>query len=663
MAFTNLLHLLTYLSIGITLSNGQRCNDTGNFTTNSVYGKNRGLILSNLASNVSTNGGFYTATIGQDTNEVYALALCRGDSSSETCFSCVNSTTHDLITKCPNQKEALSWGGDPPCIVRYADRSFIGLLELDPSDAGYNVNNITTNLTEFDQTWESLMDRVVTKASMGSSKLKFATEEANLTFFQKIYALMQCTPDLSRSNCDFCLRQSVSYFESCCHGKQGGYVQRPNCIFRWDLYPFYESTEAPSPSPPLPPRISPPQITNTPPDKGGIAPVVVGIIIASIIIITSLLLALTYVFLRRRKAKGEIRRKQELKDVGDEIETVESLQFDFSTIKVATDNFSICNKLGEGGFGSVYKGRLLDGQDIAVKRLSRDSGQGDLEFKNEVLLVAKLHHRNLVRLRGFCLEDKERLLIYEFVSNSSLDNFIFDPIKRLLLDWEKRYKIIGGIARGILYLHEDSRLRIIHRDLKASNILLDANMIPKISDFGMAKLFEVDQTRGDTSRIVGTFGYMSPEYVKYGHFSVKSDVFSFGVLVLEIISGQKNNSFCNGEEGEDLLTYAWRNWKGGTALNMIDHTLRSHSSSEITRCIHVGLLCVQENEADRPTMTSVVLMLTSNSVSLSVPSKPAFFMPSVVEQDKSEVTMPGQSKSNSVQYSVNEASITELDPR
>ncbi|KAJ0008400.1 hypothetical protein Pint_29485 [Pistacia integerrima] len=148
----------------------------------------------------------------------------------------------------------------------------------------------------------------------------------------------------------------------------------------------------------------------------------------------------------------------------------------------------------------------------------------------------------------------------------------------------------------------------------------------------------------------------------YGHFSVKSDVFSFGVLVLEIISGQKNSSFCNGEEGENLLTYAWRNWKKGTALNMIDHTLRGHSSSEIMRCIHVGLLCVQENEADRPTVTSVVLMLTSNSVSLSVPSKPAFFMPSVVEQDKSEVTVPGQSKSNSVQYSVNEASITELDP-
>ncbi|KAJ7967624.1 Receptor-like protein kinase [Quillaja saponaria] len=223
----------------------------------------------------------------------------------------------------------------------------------------------------------------------------------------------------------------------------------------------------------------------------------------------------------------------------DEIGSTESLQFDFGTISAATDNFSDSNKLGQGGFGAVYKGRLTNGQEIAVKRLSRESGQGDQEFKNEVLLVAKLQHRNLVRLLGFCLERRERLLIYEFVPNKSLDYLLFDPRKRAQLDWERRYKIIGGIARGLLYLHEDSRLRIIHRDLKVSNILLDADMNPKISDFGMARLFVVDQTQGNTSRIVGTFGYMAPEYAMHGYFSVKSDVYSFGVLVLEIVSGKE----------------------------------------------------------------------------------------------------------------------------
>ncbi|KAI7741944.1 hypothetical protein M8C21_024021, partial [Ambrosia artemisiifolia] len=187
-----------------------------------------------------------------------------------------------------------------------------------------------------------------------------------------------------------------------------------------------------------------------------------------------------------------------------DIGTPESLQYNFSRIKIATDDFSQENKLGVGGFGAVYKGKLEDGREVAVKRLSKFSGQGDLEFKNEVLLVAKLQHRNLVRLLGFSIEGSERLLIYEYLPNSSLDNFLFDPAKRTWLDWEKRYNIIIGVAKGLLYLHEDSRLKIIHRDLKASNVLLDEEMNAKIADFGMAKLFSPEETQGNTDRIVGT---------------------------------------------------------------------------------------------------------------------------------------------------------------
>ncbi|KAK0578811.1 hypothetical protein LWI29_016499 [Acer saccharum] len=386
------------------------------------------------------------------------------------------------------------------------------------------------------------------------------------------------------------------------------------------------------------------------------------VIIVVSVIMFLVLVALAFVFLRKWKAKRDNRSKQGRNYV-DEIES-ESLQFDFSTIKAATNDFPDNNKLGQGGFGAVYKGRLSNGQDVAVKRLSTNSGQGDIEFKNEVLLVAKLQHRNLVRLLGFCLERKERLLIYEFVPNSSLDNFIFDPIKRGLLDWEMRYKIIGGIARGILYLHEDSRLRIVHRDLKASNILLGVDMNPKISDFGMARLFKMDETQGDTSRVVGTFGYMAPEYLKHGQFSVKSDVFSFGVLVLEIIGGRKNSCFDYEEKTVDLLTYAWMNWKEGTALNVMDPTMRVvGSTSEIMRCIHIGLLCVQENVASRPTMALVVVMLTSSSVSLPVPSEPAFYMHSRTELGNSEITGSDQSRSRSVQFSLNDVSITELEPR
>ncbi|KAI4312373.1 hypothetical protein MLD38_037187 [Melastoma candidum] len=226
-----------------------------------------------------------------------------------------------------------------------------------------------------------------------------------------------------------------------------------------------------------------------------------------------------------------------------------------SVICAATGDFSEENKLGQGGFGPVYKGVLLDGKEIAVKRLSRASGQGLIELKNEVDLIARLQHRNLVRLLGFCLEQHEMMLVYEYMPNKSLDFFLFDQSKSGSLDWKKRFSIIGGISRGLLYLHEDSRLRIIHRDLKASNILLDHEMNPKISDFGMARIFGVNQDEAATNRVVGTYGYMSPEYAMGGIFSVKSDVFSFGVLLLEIVSGRKNSSFHIIEQGESLLTF------------------------------------------------------------------------------------------------------------
>ncbi|XP_050217236.1 LOW QUALITY PROTEIN: G-type lectin S-receptor-like serine/threonine-protein kinase SD1-1 [Mercurialis annua] len=214
--------------------------------------------------------------------------------------------------------------------------------------------------------------------------------------------------------------------------------------------------------------------------------------------------------------------------------------FDLSTLMKATDNFSSLNKLGQGGFGRVYKGILIDGREIAVKRLSESSGQGPTEFKNEVIMISKLQHRNLVRLLGCCIQRDEKMLVYEFMPNKSLDFFIFDEMRIKFLDWDKRAHIIDGIARGLLYLHQDSRLRIIHRDLKASNVLLDKDMNPNISDFGMARIFGGDQTEANTNKVAGTFGYMSPEYAVDGLFSMKSDVFSFGVLVLEIVSGKKN---------------------------------------------------------------------------------------------------------------------------
>ncbi|CAL5381646.1 unnamed protein product [Camellia sinensis] len=234
-------------------------------------------------------------------------------------------------------------------------------------------------------------------------------------------------------------------------------------------------------------------------------------------------------FCRRSKKKYDAIEED---TIGNDTTTAESLQYNLGTVQAATNNFSTENKIGEGGFGLVYKGTLSNGQEVAAKRLSRTSGQGAEEFKNEVVLVAKLQHRNLVRLLGYCLEGEEKILIHEFLPNKSLDYLLFDPKQEEKLDWVKRYKIIGGIAKGMLYLHED---------------------------FGMVRIFGVDQIQGNTSRVVGTY-YMSSEYVMHEQFSVKSDVFSFGVLVLEIISGKKNNTFYELGCAEDLLNYSWKLW-------------------------------------------------------------------------------------------------------
>ncbi|XP_038982176.1 cysteine-rich receptor-like protein kinase 10 [Phoenix dactylifera] len=255
-----------------------------------------------------------------------------------------------------------------------------------------------------------------------------------------------------------------------------------------------------------------------------------------------------------QKEKAPVHGKRFWEDIND-ITRKSSLLFDLPTIKEATNNFSSANKLGEGGFGTVYKGTLSDGQDIAVKRLSKSSGQGLEQLRNEVDFVAQLHHKNLVRVLGYCLEMQEQLLVYEYIQNKSLDTFIFDAAKSEQLNWEQRHNIIQGIARGLLYIHEDSRVRIIHRDLKASNILLDASMNPKIAYFGLARLFGGDHTESKTTKVVGTYGYMAPEYAIHGSISLKSDVFSFGVLVLEIVSGRRNNSFYDPGNVMNLLSY------------------------------------------------------------------------------------------------------------
>ncbi|GMN67171.1 hypothetical protein TIFTF001_036234 [Ficus carica] len=379
-----------------------------------------------------------------------------------------------------------------------------------------------------------------------------------------------------------------------------------------------------------------------------------------------------------RMPRSELDRNEALSENGGEEEDLELPLFSLSSITAATANFSLYNKLGEGGFGPVYRStapqdvkmlrtknlhkmwhmmfKLEDGQEIAVKRLSISSEQGVEELKNEVKLIAKLQHRNLVKLLGCCIQAEEKLLVYEYMANKSLDFFIFDQKQGELLEWSKRFQIICGIARGLQYLHQDSRLRIIHRDLKASNILLDNEMSPKISDFGLARTFKGDQTEEQTGRVIGTYGYMAPEYASDGFFSIKSDVFSFGVLLLEIVSGKKNRGFQHGSHGPSLIGHAWTLQKDGSTLGLLDKHVREshHDEKQVLRCIHVGHLCVQQSPVDRPNISSVIVMLGSES-ELPQPKPPGYFTEMDLAKKDHSSMEPESSSTNKMSLSLLEA--------
>ncbi|XP_042506330.1 putative receptor-like protein kinase At4g00960 isoform X2 [Macadamia integrifolia] len=623
-----------------------------NYTTNSniQFTTNLNLLLSSLSSKASssTNHGFYNFTTGQNQYKVYGLFLCRGDVTIETCQNCVETASKEIIQLCPVNREAIIWYEE--CMLRYSNRSIFSIMEVEPrSYFGIFVN--VSDPDQLNRTQSGLMDKLITRAVRGpSSPAMFAIGDEKFSLFQNLYGLVQCTPDLSGTDCDKCLRGAVSAIQNRFYATLEVALYRPSCVVRRSSIPFYPlKAGTPAAAPPPPPPPPPPLSEDIAPNRRrkSFQPACV-IAIPLAIAVTVLSIICFYVRRRKKKKKANLM---------DDYTNVDSLQFGFITIKTATDNFSDANKLGAGGFGAVYKGRLSDGQEIAVKRLSGNSSQGEAEFKNEVALLAKLQHRNLVGLIGFCLEGKEKQLIYEFVPNGSLDYFIFDPSKRAEMDWRMHYKIIEGTARGILYLHEDSQIKIIHRDLKPSNILLDADMNPKISDFGMARLVMMDQTLVNTKRVVGTYGYMPPEYALKGLFSVKSDVFSFGVIVLEMISGKKIRSFHLTEDSQTLLEYAWRLWHEEKGLEFIDPMLNnSCPTSEVLKCLLIGLLCVQEDPKYRPTMSSVVMMLKKKLDALPQPRQPAYAMgSSSIESDPFSVS--GESSS------VNEATFSSFTPR
>ncbi|XP_019163818.1 PREDICTED: cysteine-rich receptor-like protein kinase 2 [Ipomoea nil] len=568
-----------------------------NSTSPAFYIPNFVAVFENISYQITSRGwGIYTNDF------TYALAQCYGDISGQDCLFCYAEARTRLPRCLPRVGGRIFLDS---CFVRYENYSFFQeALGADDRHVCGNTNSTRKDDSVFQETARRAVMQAVSNASSNNdfAKVELPVSGRNN---ESVYVVANCWKTVA--NCGACLRNASWSLLQCLPWSEGRALYT-GCFIRYSDTNFLDSTHGGL------------NTTNGGLSRGKVIIIVVAVV-CSVILSTVIGLYIKRKRIDNRKAPNDAQKLAKI--LWDS-----SLNFKYSILEKATGSFDEANKLGQGGFGSVYKGVLLDGREVAVKKLLFNNIKRAQDFYNEVNIISSVEHKNLVKLLGCSFSGPESLLVYELLPNKSLDQFIFDPEKGKILNWNKRFNIITGIAEGLIYLHENSRKRIIHRDIKASNILLDSRLHAKIADFGLARSFQADKSHISTA-IAGTLGYMAPEYVARGQLTEKADVYSFGVLLLEIVAGRQNNKCTAPEYSGNLVNIVWVHFQQGSVEELFDPNLMLHNCgnsvrSEASRVVHVGLLCTQEIPSRRPYMSKALEMLMKKDEHLPTPTKPAF---------------------------------------
>ncbi|KAL7612353.1 hypothetical protein Lser_V15G05893 [Lactuca serriola] len=519
---------------------------------------------------------------------VYGLAQCRNYLSAAQCVACFDAAVSAIKT-CSSVTGAYVFLDN--CFLRFENYPEFyedPQAKMDVKIAPTLIcgNQLASETTIFNQIVGELLSDIRV-ATPRTSNFYVASTKRLPSGNTTIYAIAQCVESVTQPICEQCMNISYNNLNSCPPSKEGRTLDF-GCFLRYSQTPFFQDN----------------QTTNiihflskgSSRKLGMIIGASVGVGIILLIIASSLWY--------------KLRKKPKIDEGKHELEGVKA--YKYTDLRSATHNFKEEYKIGKGGYGEVFKAVLDNKNVVAVKKLHDGYGKSKLEFNNEVKLISNIRHRNLMQLLGWSSDGPQVLLVLEYMPQGSLDRFLWGE-KRGTLNWKQRFDIMVGIARGLVHLHEEFHVKIIHRDIKSNNILLDDNFQPKIADFGLARDQPEDQSHVSTL-FAGTLGYTAPEYATHGQLSDKVDTYSFGIVALEIISGRRGTAVNLDPHGNNyLLEHAWELYESGLHIELVDKALdpNEYEEEDMMNIIEIALLCTQSPANLRPIMSEVVLMLSS----------------------------------------------------